>query len=114
MDMNDPLPGAGVNFWTMLGAAIGSLLSLRTLVDSNPTTRAISVVLSWCLAFIATPAATEWLGATHKQERVLSLLIAFLGVNILAGLATFSLKFRQDPQAAVAWLWSLWRGGPKA
>jgi hypothetical protein len=66
---------------------------------------------SWGISFFATPALSEWLGATHKQERILALLVAFLGVNQLTGFATFTEKFRQDPQAAVAWLWSLWRGG---
>lgn len=109
-DMNDPLPGAGVSFWTMMAAAVGSLLTLRTLVDSGPTTRAISVVSAWGVSFFATPALVEWLGATHKQERVIALLVAFLGVNFLAGLATFADKWRRDPQDAVTWLFSLWRG----
>lgn len=112
-DFNDPLPGSGVSFWTMAAAAVGSLLTLRTLVDSSPTTRAMSVLGSWALSFFATPGVAEWLGATHRQERIIALVIAFLGVNILAGLATFSEKWRADPQAAIAWAWSLWRGGPK-
>lgn len=111
MDTNDPLPGAGVSFWTMMAAAVGSLLTLRTLVDSSPTTRALSVVSAWGVSFFGTPPLVEWLGATHKQERIIALLVAFIGVNVLAGLATFAEKFRQDPQAAVTWLWSLWRGG---
>lgn len=110
-DMNDPLPGAGVSFWTMVAAAVGSLLTLRTLVDSNPLARAAAVVSSWALALLATPALAEWLGATHKQERLLALLVAFLGMNVLAGCWTFVEKWRADPQAAFAWLWSLWRGG---
>jgi len=32
-------------------------------------------------------------------------------MNVLAGFATFVEKWRIDPQAAFAWLWSLWRGG---
>jgi hypothetical protein len=112
-DFNEPLPGSGVSFWTMAAAAVGSLLTLRTLVDSSPTTRAMAVLGSWGLSFFATPAAAEWLGASHKQERIIALVIAFLGVNILAGLATFSEKWRADPQAAITWAWSLWRGGPK-
>jgi hypothetical protein len=110
-DMNDPLPGAGVSFWTMAAAAVGSLLTLRTLVDSNPVTRIVAVVSSWSLALFATPAVAEYLGASHKQERLVALLIAFLGMNVLAGLATFVEKWRVDPQAAFAWLWSLWKGG---
>lgn len=111
-DMNDPLPGAGVSFWTMAAAAVGSLLTLRTLVDSSPVTRAIAVISAWSLSFFATPGVAEWLGATPKQERLVALAIAFLGVSILAGLGTFAEKWRQDPQAAFAWAWSLWRGGP--
>lgn len=112
-DLSDPLPGSGVSFWTMAAAAVGSLLTLRTLVDSTPLTRAIAVISSWGLSFFATPGVTEWLGATHKQERILALVIAFLGANILAGLGTFGEKWRTDPQAAFAWLWSLWRGPPR-
>ena len=112
-DFNDPLPGSGVSFWTMMAAAVGSLLSLKTLVDSSPTTRALAVVSAWGVSFFGTPALVEWLGASHKQERIIALLLAFLGVNFLAGLATFAEKWRNDPQAAFAWLWSLWRGGPK-
>lgn len=110
-DMNDPLPGAGVSFWTMAAAAAGSLLTLRTVVDSTPMTRMAAVLGSWAVAFFVTPGVAEYLGATHKQERLLALVIAFLGVNILAGLGTFVEKFRVDPQAAFTWLWSLWRGG---
>ena len=57
--MNDPLPGAGVSFWTMVAAAV-----------------------------------VEWLGATHKQERLVALLIYFLGMNVLAG---FAHEFRATP-----------------
>lgn len=110
-DLNDPLLGSGVSFWTMAAAAVGSLLTLRTLVDSKPYMRLLAVVSSWTLALVATPAVAEWLGATHKQERLVALLIAFLGMNILAGFGTFVEKWRVDPQAAFAWLWSLWRGG---
>lgn len=83
------------------------------LVDSSPTARAFSVVSALCVSFFGTPALVEWLGASHKQERIIALLVAFLGVNLLAGLATFAEKFRHDPQVAVAWLFSLWRGGPR-
>jgi hypothetical protein len=112
-DMNDPLPGSGVSFWTMAAAAVGSLLTLRALVDSSPIARGLAVLSSWALSFFATPAVTELVGASHKQERLLALVIAFLAANILAGLGTFGEKWRQDPQAAIAWAWSLWRGNPK-
>lgn len=112
-DMNDPLPGAGVSFWTMAAAAAGSLMTLRTLVDSSPMSRGAAVLSSWGLSFFTTPAVTEYLAASHKQERFIALLIAFLGANVLAGLFTFTEKFRVDPQSAFAWAWSLWRGGPK-
>lgn len=110
-DMNDPLQGAGVSFWTMAAMAVGSLLTLRTVADSHPMTRMFAVLGSWAVAFFATPAVAEWLGASHKQERFLALVIAFVGVNVLAGLATFVEKWRADPQSAFSWLWSLWRGG---
>lgn len=110
-DFNDPLPGAGVSFWTMAAAAVGSLLTLRTIVDSNPITRVAAVASGFGLGLFATPAVVEYLGATHKQERLIALLIAFLGMNILAGVATFVEKWRIDPQGAVTWLWSLWKGG---
>lgn len=112
-DFNDPLPGSGVSFWTMAAAAVGSLLTLRTLVDSSPVTRGLAVLSSWGLSFFATPGVTEFLGASYKQERIIALLIAFLGANLLAGFATFAEKWRTDPQAALAWAWSLWRGAPK-
>ena len=111
-DLNDPIPGSGVSFWTMLAAAVGSLLTLRTLVDSSPFTRAIAVLSSWGIAFVCTPGVKELLGLTHAQERIAALLIAFLGANLLAGLATFAEKWRRDPQDAVTWLWSLWKGKP--
>lgn len=90
-DMNDPLPGAGVSFWTMAAAAVGSLL---TLLDSNPFTRLAAVVSSWALALSTTPAVADWLGATHKQDRLVALLIYFLGMNVLAG---FAHEFRAIP-----------------
>lgn len=109
-DMNDPLPGAGVSFWTMAAALVGSLLSLRTLVESGPTARALAVIGAWSLSFFATPVAAEYWSLTVKAERAVALLIAFIGVNVLAGIGTFTAKFRADPTAAVDWLMSLWRG----
>lgn len=111
-DLNDPIPGSGVSAWTMAAAAVGSLLTLRTLVDSSPFARGAAVLSSWGLAFVCTPGVREFFNLTHAQERIAALLIAFLGVNLLAGLATFAEKWRRDPQEALAWLWSLWRGKP--
>lgn len=84
-DMSDPLPGSGVSFWTMAAAAVGSLLTLRTLVDSSPWTRALAVLSSWGLSFFATPGVSEWLGASHKQERIIALLlaIAYIGCGLM-------------------------------
>lgn len=110
--MNDPLPGAGVSFWTMAAALAGSLLSLRTLVESSPIARSASVVGAWSLSFFTTPAIVEYWSLSLKAERVVALMVAFLGVNVLAGLATFSIKFRENPTSAVDWLFSLWRGRP--
>lgn len=106
-DLNDPLPGSGVSFWTMAAALAGSLLSLRTLVESSPTTRALAVAGSWMISFFATPAVSEYWQATPKMERLISLLIAFLGVNLLAGVGTFGEKWRKDPGEAMTWLMSL-------
>lgn len=110
-DLNDPIPGAGVSAWTMAAAAVGSLLTLRTLVDSSPIARGAAVLSSWGIAFVCTPGVKELLHLTHAQERIAALLIAVLGVNLLAGLATFFEKWRKDPQDALTWLLSLWRGG---
>ncbi len=109
-DMHDPLPGSGVSFWTMAAALAGSLLSLRTLVESAPTARAFSVAGSWALSFFMTPAVVEWWALSLKAERAVALVIAFLGVNLLAGIATFGAKFREDPASAFDWLLSLLRG----
>lgn len=109
-DMSDPLPGSGVSFWTMAASLAGSLLSLRTLVESAPMARALAVVGSWSLSFFMTPAAVEYWSLGLRTERAVALVIAFLGVNVLAGLATFTTKFRENPTSAVEWLMSLWRG----
>lgn len=109
-DMNDPLPGAGVSFWTMAAGLVGSLLSLRTLVESGPMARALAVIGAWSLSFFLTPMAAEWWALTVKAERAAALFIAFVGVNVLAGIGTFTTKFRADPTSAVEWLLSLWRG----
>lgn len=106
-DLNDPLPGAGVSFWTMAAALAGSLLSLRTLVESAPMARAFAVIGAWSLSFFMTPVATEWWALSLKAERAVALIIAFLGVNILAGIGTFGTKFRADPASAIEWLLSL-------
>lgn len=108
--MNDPLPGAGVSFWTMAAGLAGSLLSLRTLVESKPLARSLAVVGAWSLSFFATPAIVEWWHLDPKAERLAALLIAFLGVNLLAGVATFGSKWKDDPTAALEWALSLRRG----
>lgn len=111
-DLNDPLPGAGVSFWTMAAGLAGSLLSLRTLVESKPLARSLAVVGAWSLSFFATPAMVEWWSLGPKMERLAALLIAFLGVNLLAGVATFGAKWKDNPTAALEWALSLWRGKP--
>jgi hypothetical protein len=112
-DLNDPLPGSGVGFWTMAAAAAGSLLTLRTMVESSPTMRMLAVLGSWTTSFFATPAVVEYFSLGMKGERLVALLIAFVGVNVLAGIATFSEKFRQSPTLAIEWAVSLLRGTPK-
>lgn len=109
-DLNDPLPGSGVHFWTMAAALAGSLLSLRTVAESGPTARMFAVGSAWMLSFFLTPAIAEYWGIGIKGERAISLLIAFAGVNLLAGLAVFAQKFRDSPASAIEWLISLWRG----
>lgn len=109
-DLNDPLPGSGVGFWTIAAAAAGSLLTLRTLIESSPLVRAGSVVSSFMVGFFAAPWISEVMGWSPKGERLAALVLSWIGVNLLAGLATFSLKWAKDPQAAVAWAFSLWRG----
>lgn len=109
-DLNDPLPGAGVSFWTMAACLAGSLLSLRTLVESTPTTRAVAVVGAFTTSFFLAPALAEAWALSPKGERAAGLVLAFLGVNLLAGVATFGRKFREDPGAALDWLISLVRG----
>lgn len=110
-DMNDPLPGSGVGFWTIAAAAAGSLLSLRVLVESSPVVRAWSVCAAFMVGFFGAPWAAEALGWSAKGERGLAVLISFVGVNLLAGLGTFARKWATDPQAALAWAVSLLRGG---
>jgi hypothetical protein len=114
-DWNDPLPGSNVGFWSIMACAAGSLLSLRTVVETTPAARMMSVAGSFMLAFFIGPAVAEHMGAkpSGNLERAIMLLTAFVGVNLLAGLATFLGKWRADPQAAVEWLFSLWRGGPR-
>lgn len=111
-DMNDPLPGSGVGFWSLLACAVGALLSLRTVVETTPAARMLSVAASFAAAFFLGPAIAEHLGAPRggNLERAIMLLTAFVGVNVLAGVATFLTKWRTDPQAAIAWFMSLWRG----
>lgn len=110
VDMNDPLPGSNVSFWTMAAALAGSLLSLRTLVESSPLGRMIAVASSWMVSFIMTPWVAEYFSLSLKAERAASLIIAFVGVNLLAGIGVFAGKFRESPTSAVEWLVSLWRG----
>lgn len=112
-DMNDPLPGAGVSFWTMAAGLCGSLLSLRTLVESGPTARAMAVIGAWSLSFFVTPVAAEYWALSIKAERAAALLIAFVGVNVLAGVGTFAAKFRTDPTSAIEWVLSLMGRGRK-
>lgn len=109
-DLNDPLPGAGVSFWTMAACLAGSLLSLRALVESAPTTRAVAVIGAFSTGFFLAPAVAEYWALSPKGERAAGLVLAFLGVNLLAGAATFGRKFKDDPASALDWLISLVRG----
>lgn len=111
-DWNDPLPGSNIGFWSILACAIGSLLSLRTVVEATPGARMLSVAASFSLAFFLGPAISEHLGLKPggNLERGVMLLTAFLGVNFLTGLATFFAKWKTEPAVAIEWLISLWRG----
>ncbi len=111
-DLNDPIPGSGVGFWSIMACANGSLLSLRTVVEASPLARMVSVLASFSLAFFLGPAIAEHFGlrAGGNLERAVMLLTAFVGVNFLSGIATFFAKWKADPTAAVEWLISLWKG----
>lgn len=107
-DMNDPLPGSGVKFWTLLAMAAGALLSMRTVVDASPLSRMIAVLSSFVFAFFcAKPVAVMLSVATEDGERAVALVIAFLGVNVLSGLAVFGKRVANDPHGAITWLLSL-------
>lgn len=112
-DWNDPIPGSNVGFWSIMACAAGSLLSLRTVVETTPIARMVSVLGSFLIAFFLGPAIAEHFGAkpSGNLERAIMLLTAFAGVNLFSGLATFLTKWRTDPAAALEWLISLWRGG---
>src|SRR5437764_371437 len=101
-DLNDPLPGAGVGFWTILAAAAGSLLTLRPLIDAPPWARGMSVITSFLVGFYGAPYIAELLGASVKGERFIALIMAGVGVNVLAGFATFGVMWAKDPRGAVA------------
>ena len=73
--------------------------------------RVWSVLAAFIVGFFGGPWAAEIFGRTANAERGFALVLAFVGVNVLAGLGTFALKWAKDPQAAVAWVFSLWRGG---
>lgn len=115
-DFNNPFPDSGAKFWTVMAGIAGSMLSLRTLVDASPWMRMLSACSSFTLAFFTTPFIARVVGAGEDGERLIALIGAFLGVNILAGVAVFGVKWREDPAAAMAWLFSIltaWRGVPK-
>jgi hypothetical protein len=107
VDTNDPT-GSGVNFWSIMAALAGSLLSFRMLVDASPVARGISVASSFLLAFFMGPAIAEWTGlVSPKAERAVMLIVAFAGVNIMAGSWVLFVKWRENPQEALAWLMSM-------
>lgn len=109
-DYNDPLPGSGVSFWSLTACLAGSLLSLRTVVDTTPLARMLAVASAFALAFFLGPAIAKYWQFGEEMKNGVMLLTAFLGVNVLAGLSIFSQKFMQDPRAAIEWAFSLWRG----
>lgn len=86
----------------MAAAEVGSLLTLRTLVDSNPFDCMLAVISSREMALFATPAVAELIGASHEMERLVALLIPFLGMNILAGFAISVENGGVDPRAGLA------------
>lgn len=107
------LPDSGVDFWTTIAAAAGSLLSLRTVLDASPWARMAAVGGAFAIAYFCAPALAELFGVGLKAERAIALMVAFVGINLLGGLATFGEKWRRDPQDALAWLISLIRSGGK-
>lgn len=111
-DYSDPLPGSGVSFWSLAACLAGSLLSLRTVVETTPLARMLSVASAFSLAYFIAPAISDYWQLGARMERGVMLLVAFLGVNLLAGASIFSQKFMQNPREAIEWAISLWRGKP--
>lgn len=106
-DLNDPVPGTGVSYYSTIAALVGSMLTLRFLVEASPRGRAVSVATAFCFTYFIGPSIAEYWQMSAKLERAMFLLLALISTNLLAGAWTFSDKFRQDPQSAVSWLLSI-------
>jgi hypothetical protein len=111
-DFSDPLAGSGASFWSLAACAAGSLLSLRTMVETAPVARAASVLGSCAAAHYLGRGAEEMWHLGPAVRDCLMFLIAFMGINILCGLSVYAQKRAQNPEEAIAWLISLWRGKP--
>jgi|GEM_PF-780112 len=110
-DLKNPLPDSGLHFWSIIAAVVGALLSLQFLVDSSHRVRFWSFLSALALALFTGPAVARWVLTKVEpgdfSERCIVLLIAAIGVNVLAGFSTFTIKWRRDPQEAFTWLWGI-------
>lgn len=106
-NMQDPFPGSGVSFWSIMAALAGALLSFRMLAEASPMARGVSVFSSFLFAFFVGPAIAEYLNVSLKTERAIMLLVAFAGVNLLAGVWVAGQKWKQDPRSVFEWVLSL-------
>lgn len=103
-DLNDPIPGTPVSYYSMIAALVGSMMTLRFLVEASPRGRAAAVGTSFFFALFIGPALAEWLKLTRLQNDAMMLILGFTATNLIAGAWTFLDKFRTDPQAALTWL----------
>lgn len=111
-DVNDPNP----KVWYALAALAGSLLTLRALVEASAWVRVSSVLSSLVFGYyIGPPFARRIINLPADDVDAIAgvtLIVAFVGANLLAAVGEFMRRAARDPAAAISWVLSLVRGGP--
>lgn len=92
-------------------APVGALIGLRYAVEQSARARAATWLCSCFLGIIFGPWVGELLAMSASGIAVATVVVAAIGMELMAGLNAAARAFGADPLGVFAKAWSIWRGG---
>jgi hypothetical protein len=92
-------------------APLGALIGMRYAIEQSPKARALTWLCSCGLGVIVGPFARELFGLSEYGAAVATVVVASVGMELMAGLNTAARSFSSDPFGVLAKLFSIFRKG---